>query len=88
MEGVPTDAFHALLQEHVDSGWVVAWAYDGFDAWIDYGRADLRRGRERLVFEWDNWLEGTIIGGWWLIRRLAERVGRPVSEAASVSPCR
>ena len=62
IEGVPTPKFNQILKAHLAKGWVKTYEYEGFDAWIDYGRVDLRSGREILRFEWTNWLEGEISG--------------------------
>jgi hypothetical protein len=75
LEGIPTEKFNDILKAHLSSGWQKTYVYEGFDAWIDYGRVDLRRGRERLRFEWTNWLEGEISGPPTIVRSVADAHG-------------
>ena len=73
VENIPTDKFNAIMSEHLSNGWRKTYEYAGFDAWIDYGRVDLRQGAQRLRFEWTNYFEGTISGAPPLIRAIAEK---------------
>jgi hypothetical protein len=77
IEGIPTSDFNEILATHVRSGWTKCYEYDGMDAWIDYGRVDLRKGSIRLRFEWTNWLEGEISGPRDVIRDLSQRTRGP-----------
>jgi len=71
IEDIPTDHFNAVVKEYAEAGWKKAYLYEGFDAWIDYGRIDLKKGRCRLRFEWDNWTEGQISGPKAVVEALA-----------------
>ena len=57
IKDLSTDRFNRLVQELVAGGWQTAGEYEGFDAWIDYGRITLQRDGIRLKLEWDNWTE-------------------------------
>ncbi len=57
---IPTEQFNALIANLINSGWRKRSEYQGFDAWIDYGRIVLTRSGQRLLCEWDNWDEGSI----------------------------
>src|SRR5262245_16941900 len=72
IKDIPTERFRALVDQLTRDGWRNADEYDGFDAWIDYGRIKLRRGGVRLTLEWDNWTEGSVEGP----RNVVERMGR------------
>ena len=43
-------------------GFKEIYHYEGMDAGIDYDRYDLMNpdDNERIIFEWDNWMEGEI----------------------------
>ena len=62
IEDIPTDQFTKLIEVQLAAGWKKSYEYDGFDAWIDYGKVKLERHGSRLTFEWDNWSEGRIEG--------------------------
>jgi len=70
IKDLPTDQFNRLIGALVDSGWVKTFEYDGFDAWIDYGRIKLTKEKLHLTFEWDNWTEGSIEGPRFLIDKI------------------
>jgi len=75
LDRIPTAKFNDILSAHLASGWRKTYAYDGFDAWIDYGRVDLSQGSNRLRFEWTNWLEGEVSGPPAVVRAIAETHG-------------
>jgi len=82
IENVPTEVFNDIVKDYLGQGWQKTFEYEGFDAWIDYGRVDLQKDGRRLRCEWDNWFEGDITGPSALIRQLAEarvlpRKGQP-----------
>jgi hypothetical protein len=62
IEDIPTEIFNQVLEDFQKSGWRRVYEYDGFDAWMDYGKVVLQREGETLTFEWDNWFEGVIEG--------------------------
>lgn len=59
---IPTETFNRIIDELRSQGWKKIEEYDGFDAWMDYGKVVLRKSGEHLVFEWDNWEEGRVDG--------------------------
>ncbi len=59
---IPTETFNLIMKDLRSQGWRKIEEYDGFDAWIDYGKVVLRKNGEQLVFEWDNWEEGRVEG--------------------------
>lgn len=61
-KGIPTDLFNELLERYLDSGWTRIYEYDGPDAWIDYGRVHVRKGKSVLRFLWSNVEEGRVTG--------------------------
>ena len=75
IEDIPTEKFNQLLVKHVKAGWHKSNEYEGFDAWIDYGRVVLRKGWTKLEFKWDNWTEGEIVGPRNVVNLIAEDNG-------------
>ncbi len=71
IKDIPTDQFNSLIESLISSGWKKTYVYDGFDAWIDYGKVKLKNNDCRLTFEWDNWSEGSIEGPAEEIEKLA-----------------
>jgi hypothetical protein len=53
--------------------------YDGVDAWIDYGKAIIKKDGVKLTIEWDNWTEGSIEGPAREIEKLASKNNLKVS---------
>jgi len=62
IKDIPTDQFSEIIQSLIASGWEKTYEYDGFDAWIDYGKIKLKYQGSKLTFEWDNWTEGSVEG--------------------------
>ncbi len=62
IKDIPTEQFHAIIDELVAQGWEKRSTYNGFDAWIDYGKVKLKKQNTKLTFEWDNWTEGSVEG--------------------------
>jgi len=62
IKDIPTDQFNQIIETLASSGWKKKFLYDGFDAWIDYGKVELKGENCKLTFEWDNWTEGSIQG--------------------------
>ena len=80
IKDIPTEQFNALLKSLISAGWQKTYAYDGFDAWIDYGQVKLKKDGARLNCEWDNWTEGSIEGPASLIREISERYNLTVTD--------
>ncbi len=72
IKDLSTDDFNTYISEFITHGWDKTYEYDGFDAWIDYGKVILKNGLKKLTFEWDNWSEGSIEGPIKLIESFAE----------------
>tara|TARA_Y200000002_G_C22554413_1_gene609662 strand:+ start:526 stop:981 length:456 start_codon:yes stop_codon:yes gene_type:complete len=62
IENINTDLFNEILEQLLGNGWVKLYEYDAIDAWIDFGKVKIRKDNTTLVFEWDNYMEGVIIG--------------------------
>ena len=62
LSDIPTETFNQIIADLCTEGWTKSAEYAGMDAWIDYGMVVLKRGRDFLKFEWDNWSEGSIEG--------------------------
>lgn len=71
IKDIPTDKFNSLIESMILSGWAKTYEYDGFDAWIDYGKVKLNKNGVKLTFEWDNWTEGSVEGPEKLISSIA-----------------
>ncbi|MDR8523183.1 hypothetical protein [Shewanella fidelis] len=86
IQDIPTDDFNRILEHHLSDGWVKTYEYDGFDAWIDYGKVKLIKYGVKLNFEWDNWCEGEIIGKAKDIDSLASKFGLKARETRNWWP--
>lgn len=79
IKDIPTDQFNDLIKRKIDNGWKKTYTYDGFDAWIDYGKVKLKKDGINLTFEWDNWTEGSVEGPARKIKELATQNNFTVS---------
>lgn len=79
IKDIPTDQFNQLARRLVAAGWRKTSDYDGFDAWIDYGRIRMRKAGVRLTLEWDNWTEGSIEGPRIAVESIARELAMNVS---------
>ncbi len=75
IKDIPTEEFNSILKEHLDTGWNKTYEYNGVDAWIDFGRIDVNKGKCNLEFEWNNWTGGQITGPREAIEALAQKRG-------------
>lgn len=80
IKDIPTDRFNHLIVWLRDDGWTIRGHYQGVDAWIDYGRLTLVRGRVRLLLEWDNWTEGSVEGPRRVVEAIAAEQGFEVCD--------
>jgi reverse gyrase len=62
IENIDTDLFNEILKQFLDSGWLKIYEYEAVDAWIDFGKVKIKKDKTVLTFEWDNYMEGVIIG--------------------------
>jgi hypothetical protein len=81
IKDIPTERFNELIDALTAAGWRKTGEYEGFDAWIDYGRVSLKKGGVKLKLEWDNWAEGSIEGPRSTIEEMARQFDFPVSHA-------
>jgi hypothetical protein len=79
IKDIPTERFNALRAQLLSDGWTQTYEYTGFDAWIDYGCLKLRKGKDRLKLEWDNWTEGSVEGRQDRVVAIAAAIQLPVS---------
>ena len=79
IKDIPTKEFNELARKLADTGWKNKSAYDGFDAWADYGCLKLRRNFTSIKLEWDNWTEGSIEGPRKVIEQIAKDAGLAVT---------
>lgn len=83
---VETQLFNQLFRRHLSEGWDKVYEYEGIDAWIDYGRVDLKKGPHKLVFTWDNWSEGEISGTAAVVQGIARRHGLTCVRGGRLTP--
>jgi hypothetical protein len=62
VSGLPPFALRQAVDALLRAGWIKTYEYEAEDAWVDYARVDLRRGRSKLRLEWDAETGGTIEG--------------------------
>ena len=62
IEGLPPFALRRTVDTLLAGGWITTYEYGGTDAWVDYARVDLRKGRSKLKLEWDQESGGSIDG--------------------------
>jgi hypothetical protein len=79
IKDIPIARFNELIVQLRSNGWCQVSEYDGFDAWIDYGRIGMRRRGVRLRLEWDNWTGGSIEGPRVAIEEVAREHGLRVT---------
>jgi hypothetical protein len=83
IENVDTVLFNEILEQFLDNGWEKIYEYDAFDAWIDFGKVKIRKGKTVLVFEWDNYMEGVIKGNKNEIEKVAKQYCLQLSSVPS-----
>ena len=62
IEGLPPFAVRQTVESLLRSGWIKTFEYIADDAWVDYARVDLRKGRSKLKLEWDQDSGGSVAG--------------------------
>lgn len=62
IEGLPPFAVREALEALLRNGWIKTFEYFADDAWVDYARIDLRKGRSKLKLEWDQDNGGSVAG--------------------------
>lgn len=49
IKDIPTEEFNRIAKHFISEGWTKKYVYDGFDAWIDYGKIILKKGSSTLI---------------------------------------
>ena len=62
VKDIETKEWNTIIESLKKRGWIVKSEYDNFDAGIDFSAYTLRKGNQKIYFEWDNWSEGEIRG--------------------------
>jgi len=62
IEGLPPFALRKTLDSLLAGGWIKTFEYDGEDAWVEYARVDVRKGRSKLRLVWDPDSGGSVEG--------------------------
>jgi hypothetical protein len=62
IDGLPPYALQKTLDVLRAGGWTQTFEYEGDDAWVEYARIDLRKGRSKLRLEWDPESGGSVEG--------------------------
>lgn len=75
LEMIDTEVGNGILDSLKAEGWrqVAQYSPLAFDKGIDYDSYRLRRGRDELNLEWDNWLEWKISGPGKIVEEIAQR---------------
>ena len=60
--GIETQLWNTIQADLRESGWKLKSQYRGFDKGIDFDLYILKKNKEKLLFAWDNWIEGEIKG--------------------------
>jgi hypothetical protein len=60
--GLPPFALRKTLDALLKANWIKTFEYNGDDAWVEYARVDLRKGRSKLRLEWDPDSGGSVEG--------------------------
>lgn len=70
IDGLPPFALRQAVDNLVRNGWIKSFEYAGDDAWVDYARVDLCKGRTKIKMEWDLDSGGTVAGPRAVLREL------------------
>jgi hypothetical protein len=62
IEGLPPFALRKTVDVLLANGWITTYEYGGEDAWTEYARVDLRKGRSKLRLVWDQESGGSVEG--------------------------
>ncbi|MFI8745998.1 hypothetical protein ACIGKL_12650 [Pseudomonas sp. NPDC077186] len=75
LEMIDTEVGNGILDNLKAEGWrqVAQYSPLAFDKGIDHDSYRLRRGRDELNLEWDNWLEWKISGPGDVVEEIAQR---------------
>jgi hypothetical protein len=55
---IKTELWNTIIETLINDDWKVIYKYDAFDAGIDFDLIILEKNNEKILFGWDNWLEG------------------------------
>jgi hypothetical protein len=64
IQHIETEAGNKILTELKRDGWKIVAQYNrlAFDKGIDFDSYTLKKGEEKLYFEWSNWFEWEVQG--------------------------
>ncbi len=57
---IKTEYWYFIIESLKKDGWKVTKEYNQFDKGIDFDLYELTLNGEKILFAWDNWLEGEI----------------------------
>ena len=88
IEHIETEPGNRILDTLKSEGWKVISQYSplAFDKGIDYDSYTLRKDRQQLMFEWDNWFEWKISGPDEILTGLARRFGLEPRSSSEGNP--
>ncbi len=72
---IKTEDWNKVIKGLVNDGWKVKSKYNGFDAGIDFDFLILSKGFKKIIFGWDNYLEGEIKGSEKIMMEITKRFG-------------
>ncbi len=72
---IETTEWNRIIKGLIADGWILTHKYDAFDAGIDFDFLILSKNGEKIIFGWDNWVEGEIKCSEKLINELSSRFG-------------
>ena len=58
--GIDTHNWYQLLDRLKADGWQVAFSYEEFDKAVDFDFYIFKKGSDKIIMGWDNWMEGEI----------------------------
>lgn len=81
IENIETEIGNEILIQLKNDGWKVSDQYNrlAFDKGIDFDSYTLRKGKEELYFEWNNWFE-------WEIQGSETEIGNLIAKFKSRNP--
>jgi hypothetical protein len=60
IKNIETSNWNKTIEFLINDSWSISSEYYCFDKGIDYDSKTLKKGKERIYFEWDNWTGGEI----------------------------
>ncbi|OBY65981.1 hypothetical protein [Polaribacter vadi] len=57
---IETQIWYSIIKSLKKDKWKITAEYNQFDKGIDFDLYELKKNEEKILFAWDNWLEGEI----------------------------